>query len=148
MTHRREFIRNAAGAVAGLCFTSCNLLGVSSARAQATGKRREVTVAGRRAKVIDVHAHCTIPEAHALLGLKAESSFGPGLHEIGARRIREMDDQGIDMEVLSINPAWYRAERDLATEVIRIQNEGSPSSAASILIALPHSRRWPFSIPT
>jgi aminocarboxymuconate-semialdehyde decarboxylase len=27
------------------------------------------------------------------------------------------------MEALSINPAWYRAERDVVTEVIKIQNE-------------------------
>ena len=27
------------------------------------------------------------------------------------------------MEILSINPAWYRAERDLAAQVIKIQNE-------------------------
>jgi aminocarboxymuconate-semialdehyde decarboxylase len=48
---------------------------------------------------------------------------GPGIEEVGPRRIREMDAQGIDMEALSINPQWYRAERDVATEVIRIQNE-------------------------
>ena len=34
-----------------------------------------------------------------------------------------MDAQGIDMEALSINPRWYRAERDVVTQVIRIQNE-------------------------
>jgi aminocarboxymuconate-semialdehyde decarboxylase len=34
-----------------------------------------------------------------------------------------MDEQGIDMEALSINPQWYKAERDLVTKVIRIQNE-------------------------
>ena len=34
-----------------------------------------------------------------------------------------MDAQGIDVEALSINPYWYRAERDVAVELIRIQNE-------------------------
>ncbi|HZT09398.1 MAG TPA: amidohydrolase family protein, partial [Chloroflexota bacterium] len=38
-------------------------------------------------------------------------------------RIRAMDEQGIDVEALSINPYWYAAERDLAAEIIRIQNE-------------------------
>ena len=47
---------------------------------------------------------------------------GPGIDQVGERRIREMDEQGIDMEALSINPYWYRAERDVAAEVIRIQN--------------------------
>jgi aminocarboxymuconate-semialdehyde decarboxylase len=87
------------------------------------GRRREVVVAGRRAKVIDVHAHCVIKEAYDLLGLKVNDHRGPGIGEVGPRRISEMDAQGIDMEALSINPAWYRAERDVATEVIRIQNE-------------------------
>jgi hypothetical protein len=39
-----------------------------------------------------------------------------------------MDARAIDMEVLSINPYWYRRERDLAAEIVRVQNEKSPSS--------------------
>src|SRR5215510_9242411 len=88
-----------------------------------SGRRREVVVGGRRVKTIDVHAHCVIPEAYALLGRKVDDHRGPGIGEVGERRIREMDGQGIDMEALSINPRWYRADRDLATQVIKIQNE-------------------------
>jgi len=40
-----------------------------------------------------------------------------------AERLRAMDEQGIDVEALSINPYWYKAERDVAKELIRIQNE-------------------------
>jgi aminocarboxymuconate-semialdehyde decarboxylase len=87
------------------------------------GQRRDVVVGGRRVKTIDVHAHCVIPEALALLGLKLEDQRGPGMEEVGPKRIREMDAQGIDMEALSINPQWYRAERDLAAQVVKIQNE-------------------------
>src|SRR5262245_50892832 len=94
----------------------------AAGRTQA-GRRREVKVGGRRVKVIDVHAHCVIPEAYALLGLKVDDHRGPGIGEVGQRRINEMDAQGIDMEALSINPAWYRAERDVAEKVIKIQNE-------------------------
>jgi aminocarboxymuconate-semialdehyde decarboxylase len=87
------------------------------------GKRRQVTVNGRRVKVIDVHAHCVIPEAQALLGgPSAAAQRGPGIDEVGERRIREMDEQGIDVEALSINPAWYRAERSVAERVVDIQN--------------------------
>ena len=86
-------------------------------------RRREVKVGGRRVKTIDVHAHCVIPEAYALLGLKVQDHRGPGIDEVGPRRMREMDAQGIDMEALSINPAWYRAERDVVEKVIKIQNE-------------------------
>jgi aminocarboxymuconate-semialdehyde decarboxylase len=129
-----------------IAFTECDVLGASRRRvgartrpaAQAkgrgrvverrralkvVGRRREVVVGGRRVKTIDVHAHCVIPEAVALLGLKVDTQRGPGIDQVGPRRIGEMDAQGIDMEALSINPQWYRAERDLATQVIKIQNE-------------------------
>jgi aminocarboxymuconate-semialdehyde decarboxylase len=121
--------------MASLAFTGCELLAAAARRTARSkpaarrpklavvGRRREVVVGGRRAKTIDVHAHCVIPEAYALLGLKVEDHRGPGIGEVGPRRIREMDAQGIDMEALSINPRWYRAERDLVTRVIKIQNE-------------------------
>src|SRR5213595_3292309 len=37
--------------------------------------------------------------------------------------MRKMDAQSIDVEALSINPYWYKAERDLARQIITIQNE-------------------------
>jgi aminocarboxymuconate-semialdehyde decarboxylase len=48
---------------------------------------------------------------------------GPGIDEVGPHRLGEMDAQGIDLEVISINPAWYRAERDVAKAVCDLQNE-------------------------
>ena len=128
----------ALGAMPAITFTGCELL--SAAKAQARGKgrsgpaerrakmavvgrRRVVTVGGRRVKTIDVHAHCVIPEAYDLLGLQVDDHRGPGIAEVGPRRIREMDAQGIDVEALSINPRWYRTERDLVTQVVKIQNE-------------------------
>jgi aminocarboxymuconate-semialdehyde decarboxylase len=83
--------------------------------------RREVVVNGRRVTVIDLHAHCAIPEALALLG--QDDPFAPLLKENAGQRLQAMDEQGIDIEALSINPFWYSAERDLAAEVIRVQNE-------------------------
>jgi aminocarboxymuconate-semialdehyde decarboxylase len=123
MTFRGEFGRAEAGIDTGLVFTGCSATNASQAQAQPGGRRRQVIVAGRRVKTIDVHAHCVIPEALKLLGLKLEDQRGPGLGEVGSRRIAEMDEQGIDVEALSINPQWYKAERDLVTQVIRIQNE-------------------------
>ena len=38
-------------------------------------------------------------------------------------RIQQMDAQGIDVEALSINPVWYKPERDVAEKMIRTQNE-------------------------
>jgi aminocarboxymuconate-semialdehyde decarboxylase len=42
---------------------------------------------------------------------------------IGTDRLRQMDEQGIDVEVLSINPFWYAANRDVASRLIQMQNE-------------------------
>jgi aminocarboxymuconate-semialdehyde decarboxylase len=119
MTTRRDFIQQAAGAAAGIAFTGCGLLDAVPAHAQAA-RRREVVVAGRRVKTVDVHAHCVIPEAMALMGMK----FAPTHLAITPQdRTRVMDEQGIDVEALSINPFWYGAERDKVTELIKIQNE-------------------------
>lgn len=81
----------------GLEFIDCGLtvsvdsMGQAGAGgAQPGPRRREVVVNGRRVKTIDVHAHCVIPEAHALLGLRADVQRGPGIDEVGPRRIREM----------------------------------------------------------
>jgi len=146
MTTQGALRGNIAGAAAAITFTACDVVAAAQARvrsqARATargkggakagprrlaavpsGRRRAVVVGGRRAKTIDVHAHCVIPEAYALLGRKVDDHRGPGIGEVGERRIREMDAQGIDMEALSINPAWYRTERDVVTQVIKIQNE-------------------------
>src|SRR5438876_7547467 len=119
MTTRRDFIRNSAGAMAGIAFVGCDLLSARAARAQSGRRRREVVVSGRRVKTVDVHAHCAVPEAMALMGLKVE----PQALIMGQDRIRAMDEQGIDVEALSINPYWYKAERDLARQIITIQNE-------------------------
>ena len=117
----------AAKAGCDLTFTSCSVTNTTEARpnAQPGGQRRQVVVGGKRVKTVDVHAHCVIAEALALLGKTVDENEkrGAGISEVGARRIREMDEQGIDVEALSINPFWYRAERDVAAEIIRIQND-------------------------
>ena len=119
MATRRDFL------MGGVAFTSCAML--DAAWAQAPAKRRAVVVAGRRLRAIDVHAHCAFPEAVALLGNQGVRTPQVSLEE----RLRRMDEQGIDMEALSINPNWYAAERDLAAEVIRIQNEKLAELCAS-----------------
>jgi aminocarboxymuconate-semialdehyde decarboxylase len=67
-----------------------------------------------------VHAHCHIPEATALMSVKETT---PAL-VIGPDRIKAIDEQGIDTEALSINPIfWYKADPDLARQVVTLQNE-------------------------
>jgi aminocarboxymuconate-semialdehyde decarboxylase len=133
MSTRREFLQIGAGALAGLAFVGCDLFAVTPARAQT--RRREVMVNGRRVKTVDVHAHCAVPEALALMNLK----IGPGtplpplLHMVTqvSDRLRAMDEQGIDVEALSINPYWYKADRDLAKQIIKVQNEKLAEACAA-----------------
>ena len=112
----------AVAGAAGIVAASCSLLD-----AQQTGERRRrtLTLGGRRVKTVDVHAHCVVPEALALMRMPAGSSASwdnPQL-VIGPDRLRVMDEQGIDVEALSINPFWYAAEHDLASQIIQLQNE-------------------------
>ena len=132
MTTRREFLETTAGALGGIAFVGCDLLASREARAQT--RRRETVVAGKRMKVVDVHAHCAVPEAMALMGLKLGGpSLRPDLNvaATAAERIAAMDAQGIDMEALSINPYWYKAERDVAEKLISIQNEKLAETCAA-----------------
>ena len=120
MTTRREFLGGVTGAMAGVAFVGCDLLNTAHVHAQGVPvRRREVAVSGRRVKTVDVHAHCAFPQAMALMGMKVN----PENLVMGAERIRAMDEQGIDVEALSINPYWYKAERDVAQAVIKMQNE-------------------------
>src|SRR5215510_7466041 len=89
--------------------------------AQPAARRREVVVAGRRVKTVDVHAHCSVPAAMSLMSRTVEQA--KLLMSDVSERIRAMDAQGIDVEALSINPFWYGADRDVARELIRVQNE-------------------------
>jgi aminocarboxymuconate-semialdehyde decarboxylase len=101
--------------VDGVAFVICGGSGATQTR------RREVVVNGKRVKTVDVHAHCAVPEANALMGRKVEAEGL--LQSTMADRLRAMDEQGIDVEALSINPYWYTANRDVATKLIQLQNE-------------------------
>ncbi|MEC7204458.1 MAG: amidohydrolase family protein, partial [Pseudomonadota bacterium] len=95
--------------------------GASGGGAHSHGERREVVVNGTRVKTVDIHAHCVVPKALAILDEKAGNQ--ELLMDDTSTRIAAMDAQGPDMAALSINPYWYHAGRDAAAEVVRIQNE-------------------------
>ena len=46
-------------------------------------------------------------------------------------RLEGMDAMAIDMEVLSINPFWYRKDRDTAAQIVKVQNEKLAELCAS-----------------
>jgi aminocarboxymuconate-semialdehyde decarboxylase len=110
VTGRREII-----AQGGALFVGCALF----PHAHAQTRRREVRVAGKPIRTIDVHAHCVIPEAQTLMKQKAPPNYAKTFDE----RLKQMDEQGVDIQALSINPTWYGLERDLAAQVIELQNQ-------------------------
>ncbi len=59
------------------------------------------------------------PAALAMMNLK----LNPANLQYGPDRFQAMDAQGIDIEALSINPFWYKADRDAAEKLIKLQNE-------------------------
>src|SRR6201993_4050566 len=124
MTTRRNFLK---GAGAGMMFCSCGMRHAARAK-RARARPLPVTVNGKRVKTIDVHAHCLFHEAEKLMGsdnaaFTATVKGAPQAFIAVEDAPKAMDAMAVDMEVLSINPFWYRKERDLAAEIVRVQND-------------------------
>lgn len=121
MASRRTFFKSIAGAAAGAYVIG---RGGAATLAQAPPARRQVSIGGRRARVIDVHAHTTIPLGDVVKGTPFEKQAGgnPGLEQ----RIVAMDKQGVDLQALTINGFWWYAAQDrgLARAICNAQNEG------------------------
>lgn len=124
---RRAFLEQVAAT--GLMFVGCGAL---AAAQQAPGARLPVVVGGRRMRTIDVHTHCVVPEASALLQRTVNRQAALPLEgQPLTERLRVMDAQRIDMSVLSINPNWYDVDRDVAARVVTLQNEQLAAFCAS-----------------
>jgi aminocarboxymuconate-semialdehyde decarboxylase len=145
MTARRQFLKSIGGAAAGIVFSGCGCAGRSFAFAKdprqsaappaPKSKPREVMVGGRRARVIDIHAHVRVPEAWDLVKDRITREGRPGdvtlanpenpanIRNAVEAHIADLDEMGIDVQALSINPFWYWADEDLARRVCQIQNE-------------------------
>jgi aminocarboxymuconate-semialdehyde decarboxylase len=123
MRHRREFIRDLA---VGLVGAGALLDAAPQTPPSATPvARREVRVGGKRVKVVDVHAHATFPEVAELVKDSPLARFTRGAQALGPDRIQEMEKRGIDVQALSVNFYWwYQADRDLATKIVQMQDEG------------------------
>ncbi|HKB09701.1 MAG TPA: amidohydrolase family protein [Vicinamibacterales bacterium] len=133
-TTRRMFLTEAAG----LVFVGCSLADAAAQSSQRpAGSRRVVTIKGRRITTVDMHAHCAVPRASELLRrapaapTQTQASLLALEGQPLAQRLAAMDAQGIDVAVLSINPNWYDADRDLAANVIALQNEAMAAFCAA-----------------
>jgi aminocarboxymuconate-semialdehyde decarboxylase len=145
MPTRREFLKGVSGTTAGIFFAGCccadSLFGFARSPLQAAPssvtdrKRREVVVGGRRATVVDVHAHVRVPEAWDLVKdrivregragdvAQAKPDNPANMRNDVEKHLADLDEMGIDVQALSINPFWYWADVDLARKLIQLQNE-------------------------
>lgn len=121
MPHRREFMRAVVSGAAGVYAMTR-----SAAAWQGQPARRQVTIGGRRIRVIDGHAHCVIPVPDVTKGTPLEKmGGGAGNNLLGPQRLQIMDQQGVDVQALTINNFWwYAADVDLARNIVLAQNEG------------------------
>ena len=110
MANRRHFLKTAALAAAGFTL----------AEAQT---RRQITIGGRRVRVVDVHNHWDMPLPAAIVkGTPYEERMkGPGLDD----RVAILDKQGIDVAAVSVNDFWWWEVKDrgLARAICNHHNE-------------------------
>jgi aminocarboxymuconate-semialdehyde decarboxylase len=144
MPTRRQFLRSISSTTAGIFFVGCSCVDSSlgfalnqqqsAAQSRTTRKRREVTIGGHRVVVVDVHSHVRVPEAWELVkdrigregragDMQQANPDNLGNIRNVDKRLADLDEMGIDVQAVSINPFWYWADVDLARKVIQIQNE-------------------------
>ena len=124
MKSRRAFLG------AGLAFCSCCMLDRARAQQAPVQARVPVSVGGQRVRTVDAHCHCIFEDALSLMGGGGQAFLPPTkgvddhfLAKGVDGRLRAMDAMGIDMEILSINPFWYGADRDTASRIVTLQND-------------------------
>src|SRR4030095_7339189 len=67
MPKRRDFLKNVAGATAGMLISGGLVNFLSFQVGAPPGKRRELFIDGRRVKTVDIHSHCFVPEVWDLV---------------------------------------------------------------------------------
>jgi aminocarboxymuconate-semialdehyde decarboxylase len=129
--HRRGFLADVSRAGAGV------LLAFKGARG-GQRPRRASSPSGAKVKTVDVHAHCVVPAAMDMMrrqsGELPELVISPRFQDAlvtPESHLRWMDERGIDVAALSINPFWYTAGQDLARSIVQVQNEKLSELCAS-----------------
>jgi len=133
---RRQFIRQTAS-VAGLSFVGCGLAGIPHAAAQSEhNERRHVMVNGKRMLTVDIHCHSYVHDVWPLIAERDDIGYldsvvntEPLKNKLDINnvdfRLAQMDQQGIDMQAVSLHVGQYHhwADPDLAARIVNIQNE-------------------------
>ena len=114
MPNRRQFLGRILAGTAGTYVMGGDAFETAAAVRQGESARRQVMVNGRRIRVIDAHAHCIIPVEDIVEGTSlAKLGGGAGNNILGPQRLQVMDQQGVDIQALTINGYWwYAADQD------------------------------------
>ena len=138
--NRREFLKGALAAGAGITFVGCSSRHAAAeagtvARDPDTLQSdfpRPVVVNGKRMLTVDIHAHSEVSDVWPLIeghpALDGDNPYGPNPLTAATDvnvRLAAMDETGIDVQALSIAVGQYFhwADRDLAAKIVRLQNE-------------------------
>ncbi len=121
MASRRAFLKSIGCAAGGA------LLAKHSLDARAQPPRREISIGGRRITTVDIHAHCAFPELRDVVaGTPLADAPIPEWQFLGPNRLEQMNERGIDIQVLSMTISghwWYAADRALAERIVRVADE-------------------------
>jgi predicted TIM-barrel fold metal-dependent hydrolase len=140
---RRRFLKQTAS-VAGISFVGCGLGTITGCSEEAHGARRQVSISGKRVQTVDIHCHSYVHdvwpliEEHGDLSYLTSVSDNPILRKkIDINnvdfRLQQMDQQGIDVQALSLHVGQYHywADPDLAAKIVTIQNEKIAETCAA-----------------
>jgi aminocarboxymuconate-semialdehyde decarboxylase len=116
MPNRRNFVKTLAGAAAGLYAAGQGLAAQAPAR-------RQITIGGRRMRVVDVHQHWDMPVPLEIVKGTPYEQFakGDGLED----RVAILDKMGIDVALISVNDFWWWdiKDRGLARAICTYHND-------------------------
>ena len=124
---RHGFLHRAVGVLANVICVHCSATAAFAQTAPGPA-RRTIRIGGRRITTVDVHAHCAVPAVLDIVsGTPMERAARQQLDgrlgfPVEAARVTDMNKDGIDVQVLSINAFWYGAQRDLARRIFDLQS--------------------------
>ena len=87
MRTQGEFFQDEVGPTPDIVFVGCNVTNAAEPPLPAGGAapRRQVVLGGRRVKTVDVHAHCAVPEAMALMGEEVDKRLAQAAKALGVK---------------------------------------------------------------
>src|SRR5262245_1150667 len=141
MPSRREFLRYAGGATAGLLISDVATSRAAAGQTGGSSQRREIAVGGKRIRTIDAHTHCFVGAAYPIVkdlpwmdkgSLNTLARVYKGEPVISAKRLADANHSGTDTQILNVPPWWYPADNEkVARAICAAQNKGIAAACAA-----------------